>query len=74
MRTNQSLRISHFGRSSKFHGIETMWNVLNFHNNSTVCHPSTQEKDDSSQFHNVEFMLLKVSSTLTPYFFHSRIE
>ena len=74
MRTNQSLRILHFGRSNKFHCMETMWNVFNFHSTSTVCHPSTPERDDSNQFYSVEFMRLKVSSTLIPHFFHSRIE
>ena len=74
MRRNQIFQILHFGRSSKFHCMETMWNVLNFHSNSTVCHPSTQERDDSNEFHSVEFMCLKVSSTLIPHFFHSRIE
>ena len=66
MRTNQIL---HFGRSNKFHCMETMWNVLDFHSNSTVCHPSTQERGDSNEFHSVEFMHLKVSSTLIPHFF-----
>ena len=74
MRRNQILRILHFGRSSKFHCMEAMWNVLNFHSNSTVCHPSTPERDGSNGFHSVEFMRLKVSSTLIPHFFHSRIE
>ena len=36
MKRNQILRILHLGRSSKFHCMETMWNVLNFHSNSTV--------------------------------------
>ena len=67
MGTNQSLRILHFGRSSKFHCMETMWNVLNFHSNSTVCHPFTPERNDFNQFHSVEFIRLKVSSTLIPY-------
>ena len=74
MRKKQILRILHFGRSIKFHGMETMWNVLNFHSNSTVRHPSTPERDDSNEFHSVEFMRLKVSSTLVPHFFHNRIE
>ena len=77
MRTNKSLRILHFGLSSKFHCMETMWNVLNFHSNSTVCHPFAPERDDSNQFHSVEFMCgiyLSVSSTLIPHFFHSRIK
>ena len=69
MRTNQSLQILHFGRSNKFHCMETMWNVLDFHSNSTVCHPSPPERDDSKKFHSVEFMHLKVSSTLIPHFF-----
>ena len=91
MRTNQILRILHFGRSSKFHFMETMWNVLNFrilhfrrsskfhfmetmwnvlnfHSNFTVCHSSTSERDDSNEFHSVEFIRLKVSSTLIPHF------
>ena len=74
MRTNQILRILPFGRSSKFQCMETMWNVRNFHSNSTACHLSTPERDDSNGFHIVEFMRLKVSSTLIPHFFHSRIE
>ena len=56
MRTNQILRILHFRRSTKFHCIKTMWNVLNFHSNSTVCHKSTPESDDSNEFHSVEFL------------------
>ena len=74
MRTNQILHILHFGRSNKFHCMETMWNVLDFHSNSTVCHPSTPERGDSNEFHSVEFMHLKVSFTLIPNFFHSRIQ
>ena len=74
MRRNQILRILHFERSSKFHCMEAMSNVLNVHSNSTVCHPSTPERDGSNGFHSVEFMRLKVSSTLIPHFFHSRIE
>ena len=66
MRRNHILRILHFGQSSKFHCMETMWNVPNFHSNSTVCHPSTPERDDSNGFHSAEFMRLKVSSTLIP--------
>ena len=68
------LRILHFGRSSKFHCMETMWNILNFHSNSTVYHPCTPERDNPNEFHNVEFIRLKVSSTVIPHFFHSRIE
>ena len=74
MRRNQILRILHFGRSSKFHCMEAMWNVLNFYSDSTVCHPSTPERDGSNGFHSVEFMRLKVSSTLIPRFFHSQIQ
>ena len=40
------LQILHFGRSSTFRCMETMWNQLNFHSNPTVCHPSTPERDD----------------------------
>ena len=65
------LRILHFGRSSKFHCMETMWNV---HSNSTVCHPYTPERDNPNEFHSVEFIRLKVSSIIIPHFFHSRIE
>ena len=68
MRINKILRILHFGQSSKFHCMETMWNVLNFHSNFTVCHPSTPERADSNEFHSVEFMRLKVSSTLISHF------
>ena len=68
IRRNQILRVLHFGLSSKFHCMETMWNVLNFHSNSTVCCPSTPERDDSNEFYSVEFMRLKVSSTLIPHF------
>ena len=67
-------RILHFGRSSKFHCIKKMWNVLNFYSNSAVCHKSTPERDDSNEFHSMEFLRLKVSSTLIPHFFHSRIQ
>ena len=74
MKTNQILRILHFGRSSKFHCMETMSNFLNFHSNPKVCHPSTPERDDSNEFHSVKFMRLKVSSTIIPHFFHSGIE
>ena len=28
--------------------METMWNLLKFHSNSTVCHPSTPERDGSN--------------------------
>ena len=48
--------------------METIWNVLDFHSNSPVCHPSTLERDDTNEFHSVEFMYLKVSSTLIPHF------
>ena len=66
MRTNQIL---HFGRSNKFHCMEKMWNVLDFHSiPCTVSHPSTPERDDSNEFHSVESMHLKVSSTLIPHF------
>ena len=74
MRTNQILQMLHFGRSNKFHCMETMWNALDFHSNSTVYHPSTLERDDSNEFLSVELMHLKVSSTLIPHFFHSRIQ
>ena len=53
MITNQILLILHLGRSSKFHCIKTIWNVLNFHSDSTVCHPSTPERDDSYEFHSM---------------------
>ena len=74
MRANQILRILHFGRSSKFHCMETTWNVLNVRSNFSVGHPSTPERDDSNEFHSVESMRLKVSYTLIPHFFHSRIQ
>ena len=68
------LRVLHFGRSSKFHCMEIMWSILNFHSNSTVCHPCAPERDVPNEFHSVEFIRLKVSSTINPHFFHSRIE
>ena len=54
--------------------MEAMWNVLDFQSNSTVCHQSTLQRDDTNEFHSVEFMYLKVSSTLIPHFFHSRLQ
>ena len=74
MRKNKILRILHFGQSTKLHCIKTIWNVLNFLSNSTVCHKSTPERDDSNEFHSVEFLRLKLSSTLIPHFFHNRIQ
>ena len=53
----------------KFHCMETTRNVLNFHSNPTVSHPSTPERVDLNEFHSVEFMHLKVSSTLISHFF-----
>ena len=54
--------------------METMWNILNFQSNSTVCHPCTPERDNPNEFHSVEFIRLKVSSTIIPHSFHSHIE
>ena len=65
------LRILHFGRSGKFHCMEAMSNILSFHSNSTVCHPSTPESDDPNELHSVEFIRLKVSFTIIPHFLHS---
>ena len=68
MKKNKILQILHFGRSNKLHCIETMWNVCDFHSNFTVCHQSTLERDDSNEFHSVEFIHLNFSSTLIPHF------
>ena len=77
MRRNQILRILHFGRDGQVNSI--VWKQCGTYLTSTVIpctvfHPSTPEKDGSNGFHSVEFMRLKVSSTLIPRFFHSRIE
>ena len=49
---------------------QIMWNLLNFHSNSTVCHPSTPERDDPNEFHSVEFIRRFSIVELNDFQFH----